>query len=89
MIIPYISLGASQVVLVVKNPPVGAGDVTDTGSVTGSGRSPGGSMATHSSILGLENPMVRGAWPVSVHRVAELNMTEAIWCTHTHISMGL
>ena len=79
-------------VLVVKNPPVGAGDVTDTGSVTGSGRSPGGSMATHSSILGLENPMVRGAWPVSVHRVAELtelNMTEAIWCTHKHISMGL
>ena len=46
-------------------------------------------MATYSSVLGLENPRVRGAWPVSVHRVAELNMTEAIWCTHTHLNGAL
>ena len=32
----------SQVVLVVKNPPVNAGDIRDAGSVPGSGRSPGG-----------------------------------------------
>ena len=34
--------GVSEVVLVVKNPPASAGDVRDTGSIPGSGRSPGG-----------------------------------------------
>ena len=43
--------GASQVVLVVKNLPANAGDIRDEGSIPGSGRSPGGGMATHSSIL--------------------------------------
>ena len=28
--------------LVVKNPPAGAGDIRDAGSIPGSGRSPGG-----------------------------------------------
>ena len=32
----------SQVVLVVKNPLANAGDIRDAGSVSGSGRSPGG-----------------------------------------------
>ena len=32
---------ASQVALVVKNPPANAGDVRDVGSILGSGRSPG------------------------------------------------
>ena len=32
--------------LVVKNSPANAGDVRDTGSIPGSGRSPGGGMAT-------------------------------------------
>ena len=32
--------GASQVVLVVKNPPAAAGDTRDLGSIPGSGRSP-------------------------------------------------
>ena len=33
---------ASQVALVVKNPPASAGEVRDTGSIPGSGRCPGG-----------------------------------------------
>ena len=33
---------ASQVVLVVKNPPTNAGDVRDAGSAPGLGISPGG-----------------------------------------------
>ena len=33
---------ASQVVLVVKNPPANAAEVRDLGSIPGSGRSPGG-----------------------------------------------
>ena len=36
-----ISGTASQVPLVVKNPPANAGDARDTSSITGSGKSPG------------------------------------------------
>ena len=35
------------------------------------GKSPGGEMATHSSISCLENPMDRGAWPATVQRVTK------------------
>ena len=45
--------GASQVALVVKNPPANAGDMRDGGSVPGLRRSPGG---THSSILAWRIP---------------------------------
>ena len=34
--------GASQAVLVVKNPPANPGDISDVGSIPGWGRSPGG-----------------------------------------------
>ena len=47
---------ASQVALVVKNPPANAGDVRDTGSIPGSGRSHGegnGNPLQHSC---LKNP---------------------------------
>ena len=36
------SLWTSQVALVVKNPPANVGDVRDSGSIPGAGRSPGG-----------------------------------------------
>ena len=42
---------ASQVVLVVKNPPTNAGDIRDMGSIPGLGRYPGGGNSSHSSIL--------------------------------------
>ena len=32
-------------------------------------------MATHSSILALENPVDRGAWQATVHGVARVNTT--------------
>ena len=54
--------GASQVALVVKNPPAKAGDARDSGSIPGSGSSPGegtGHPLQHSC---LENPVNRGAW---------------------------
>ena len=50
-----LGLWASQVALVVKNPPANGGDVRDAGSIPGLGRSPGG----HGSPLQyscLENP---------------------------------
>ena len=39
-----------------KNLPASAGDARDNGSTPGSGRSPGGRMATHASILAWEIP---------------------------------
>ena len=41
---------------VVKNLPGNAGDAGDTGSIMGSGRSPGEGMATHSSIFAWRIP---------------------------------
>ena len=47
---------ASQVALAVKNSPANAGDARDVGSIHGLGRSPGGGMATYSSILAWRIP---------------------------------
>ena len=41
----------SQVGLVVKKPPVNAGDLKDVGAIPGWGRSPEEGMATHSCVL--------------------------------------
>ena len=48
---------ASQVVLVVKNPPANAGDLRDVGSVPGLGRSPGEEHGNPFQYSCLENPM--------------------------------
>ena len=51
----------------VKNLPANVGDAGDSGSVPGSGRSPGignGNLLQYSC---LDNPMDRGAWWVTVH----------------------
>ena len=58
-------------VLVVKNPSASAGDIRDTGSVPGSGRSPGGGHGDPLQYSCLGNPMDRGAWWVIVHRVSK------------------
>ena len=42
--------------VVVMNLPANARDVRDLDSIPGSGRSPGGGMATHSSILAWRIP---------------------------------
>jgi len=46
----------SQGVLVVKNPPANVGHARDTVLIPGSGRFPGGKMATHSSLLAWKIP---------------------------------
>ena len=57
----------------VKNLPANAGDV---GSISGSGRSPGGGNDNPLQYSCLENLMDRGAWRATVHRVAkELDTT--------------
>ena len=56
-------------VLVVKNPPANAGDIRDTGSVPGLGRSPGGGHGNPLQYFYLENSMDRRAWLATVHGV--------------------
>ena len=43
----------------------------DLGLILGLGRSPGGGHGNHSSILAWKIPTERGAWRVTVHRVAK------------------
>ena len=60
-----------EVALVVKNPPANTKDIRDPGSVPGSGRSPGGGLGNPLQYSCLENPMDRGAWRATVHRVTK------------------
>ena len=58
-------------VLVAKNPPADAGDIRDTGSISGSGRFPGGGHGNPPQYSCLGNPMNRGTWWAMVHGVAK------------------
>ena len=84
---------ASQVVLVAKNLPSNARDLRDTGSIPASGRSPGGGHGNPLEYFCPENPMDRGAWWATVHRViksqtrlkrlskqAYIHVCVCIWC---------
>ena len=62
--------------LVVKNSTANAGDKRDMGSIPGSGRSPGGGHGNLLQYSCLENPMDRGAWQGTVHRITESDTTE-------------
>ena len=65
------SCGASQVALVVKNPPANAGDVRDASSIPGLGRSAGEEHSNPLQYSCLENPVDREAWWATVQRVAK------------------
>ena len=54
----------------VKNPLANAGDVRDEGSILGSERSPEGH-GNPVQYSHLENPMDRGAWWATVHRITK------------------
>ena len=62
---------ASQVALAVKNQSANVGDVRDMGSIPRSGRPPGGGHGKPFQYSCLENPMDRGAWQTTVHRVTQ------------------
>ena len=70
----------------VKNPPAKAGDIGDTGSLAGSGRSPEGGHGDPLQYSCLENPMDRGAWRAVVRGVTksqtplkQLSTHAAVW----------
>ena len=71
----------SQVAPVVKNPPTNVGD---SGSIPGSGRSPGGGQGNPLQYSCLENPLDRGAWRATVHRVTQSWTRSDL--AHTHSS---
>ena len=57
--------------LVENNPPANAGDTGDAGSISGSERPPGLGNGTPLQYSYLKNPMDRGAWQATVHRVTK------------------
>ena len=83
--VPSGSLRASQVALVVKNLPANAGEVRTTGLIPGLGRSPGGGAWQPFQYTCLENPMERGAWRATVHRVAESWIQPKQLSTHVRV----
>jgi len=64
-------IGTSRAELVVENLPDSAGDAGDVGLIPGSERSPEGGHGNPLQYSCLENPMDRGAWQATVHRVAK------------------
>ena len=66
-----ISDGCTCLLLVVKNPSASAGDIRDSGSIPGSGRSPGRGHGNPLQYSCLENPMDRGTWRATIHVVAQ------------------
>ena len=57
--------------LAVKNLSANAGDIRVTGSIPGSGRSPGGGHGSPLQYSCLEDPMDREAWWVIVYSLAK------------------
>ena len=66
-----------HVALGVEKPPANAGDVRDAGWVPELGRPSGEGNGNPLLYSCLQSPMARGAWQATVHRVEELDLTEA------------
>ena len=75
---------ASQMALVVKNLPTNSGDIRDEGSIPGLGRSPGEGNGNPLQYSCLENPMDRGTWRATVHRVSQSQTRLKQLGMHTH-----
>ena len=81
------AIGASQVALVVKNPPAGAGDAGDAGLSPGLGRSPGEGNGNTLQCSCLENPT--DSWRATVHSIAQ-SRSQLKWLSmHLLRSWGL
>ena len=69
---------ASQVAPVVKNPPANGGDLRDTGSIPGSGRSPGEGNGNPLSLLAWRIPWTEEPGGYSPWGHQESDTTEAM-----------
>ena len=77
--------GASQVALVVKNPPACVGDMRDMGLIPGVGRSSGGRNGSPLQCFYLKNPMDRRAWWTSSFRSQRVGHNWRDLTHNTHI----
>ena len=67
----YFSVRASQVVLVLKNPPANAEDLSDACSIPRLGRSLAAAHGNPPEYSCLERPLDRGAWQAAVYGVTK------------------
>ena len=77
-----------------KEPSANAGDIRDGSSIPGLGRFPGGGHGNPLQYSCLENPMNRGAWQATVHRLQRVGHNWSNWAQHsthwnTNISLWL
>ena len=71
--------------LAVKNLPANAGDIRDVSLIPGVGGPPGVGNGNPLQYSCLENPMDRGAWQATVHRVAKCRTRlKQIGTAHIH-----
>ena len=68
--------------LVVKNLPANAGEMRDMGSIPGLGRFPGGGHGNPLQYSCLENPIDRGPWQATAHRVTNSQTQLKQFSTH-------
>ena len=80
---------AFQVVLVVKNPPVSAGNIRNVGLIPGSGSSPRGGHGNWFQYSCLGNPMDRGTWWATVMELQRVGHDWSDLHTQTHTHRGL
>ena len=75
----------------IKNPPANEGYIRDTDSIPELGRSPGGGHSNPLQYSCPENPLDRGHWQATVHRVAKSQtwLKQFSMHTHTHIRIYL
>ena len=76
------------VALLVKSPSANAGDLRDTGSIPGSGRSPGGGHSNPLQCSCLEKPMDRGAcglWSMGSQSQTQLSWLSTYLSIHPSI----
>ena len=78
---------ASQVALVVKNPPANVGDLRDVGSIPWLGQSPAGGNDNSLQYSCLDNSMDRNARWAMVHRVAK-SQTWLKWLSTSAVQAG-
>ena len=78
LLIVLLSFRASQMAQQIKNPPAMQEMQADMGSIPGWGRFPGEEHGEPLLYSCLENPMDRGAWWVTVHRVTK-SQTQIKW----------
>ena len=70
-----------------KESACSAGDAGNMGSILGLERSPGGGHGNTLQYSCLENPMDKGAWQVTVHRITKSQTRLKQLSMHTHTSL--